>query len=160
MKLNEPGQIWKQQLNEPLWMNSSAVQEEMHQTKINSYCTALSSIKNQFLGPHKVMSSQVILQPSDLIILAIIEKATVLSGQKSKAEKTRKGKEGKKSREKERWYERVKRRKSMKCRLPRRWLLDLFSLSAILDHHWAKLSQSRAFKRVLLKYNPCLLLEH
>lgn len=96
MKLNEPGQIWKQQLNEPLWMNSSAVQEEMHQTKINSYCTALSSIKNQFLGPHKVMSSQVILQPSDLIILAIIEKATVLSGQKSKAEKTRKGKEGKK----------------------------------------------------------------
>lgn len=96
MKLNEPGQIWKQQLNEPLWMNSSTVQEKMHQTKINSYFTALSSTENQFLGPSKATSSQVILQPSDLIILAIIEKATILSGQKSKAEETRKDKEGKK----------------------------------------------------------------
>lgn len=46
--------------------------------------------------------SQVTAQPSDLIILPVIEKATVLSGQKSKAEKTRKDKGGKKkSREKE-----------------------------------------------------------
>lgn len=40
--------------------------------------------------------SQVVIQPSDLIILPVIEKATILSGQKSKAEKTRKDKEGKK----------------------------------------------------------------
>lgn len=46
--------------------------------------------------------SQVTAQPSDLIILPVIEKATVLSGQKSEAEKTRKDKGGeKKSREKE-----------------------------------------------------------
>lgn len=41
--------------------------------------------------------SQVIIQPSDLIILPVIEKATILSGQKSKAEKTRKNKEEKKA---------------------------------------------------------------
>lgn len=82
--------------------------------------------------------SQVIIQPSDLIILPVIEKATILSGQKSKAEKTRKKKEGKTSREKERWSERAKRRKSVKRRLPDNRLLDLFSLSAILDHHWAE----------------------
>lgn len=47
--------------------------------------------------------SRVVIQPSDLIILPVIEKATILSGQKSKAEKTRKDKgEKKKSREKER----------------------------------------------------------
>lgn len=34
--------------------------------------------------------SQVTAQPSDLIILPVIEKATVLSGQKSKAEKMKK----------------------------------------------------------------------
>lgn len=46
--------------------------------------------------------SQVTVQPSDLIILPVIEKATVLSGQKSEAEKIRKDKGGKKkSREKE-----------------------------------------------------------
>lgn len=42
--------------------------------------------------------SQVTAQPSDLIILPVIEKAKVLSGQKSKAEKTRKGKGGKRKR--------------------------------------------------------------
>lgn len=47
--------------------------------------------------------SQVTAQPSDLIILPVIEKATVLSGQKSKAEKMKKdkGRKKKKSREKE-----------------------------------------------------------
>lgn len=40
---------------------------------------------------------QIIIQPSDLIILPVIEKATILSGQKSKAEKTRKEKEEKKA---------------------------------------------------------------
>lgn len=46
--------------------------------------------------------SEVTVQPSDLIILTVIEKATVLSGQKSKAEKIRKNKGGeKKSREEE-----------------------------------------------------------
>lgn len=82
-------------------MNSPTVQEEMHQTKINSSFTALSGIKNWFLGPSKATSSQIILQPSDLIILAIIEKATILSGQKSKAEETRKDKEGKKKKKKQ-----------------------------------------------------------
>lgn len=42
--------------------------------------------------------SQVTVQPSDLIILPVIEKATVLSGQKSKAEKTRKDKGRRKKR--------------------------------------------------------------
>lgn len=41
--------------------------------------------------------SQVITQPSDLIILPVTEKATILSGQKSEAEETRKDKEGKKA---------------------------------------------------------------
>jgi len=40
---------------------------------------------------------QAIIQPSDLIILPVTEKATILSGQKSKAEKTRKDKEEKKA---------------------------------------------------------------
>lgn len=45
--------------------------------------------------------SQVTVQPSDLIILPVIEKATVLSGQKSEAEKTRKDKGGEKKEQRE-----------------------------------------------------------
>lgn len=45
--------------------------------------------------------SRVVIQPSDLIILPVIEKATILSGQKSKAEKTRKDKGEKKKKQRE-----------------------------------------------------------
>lgn len=50
----------------------------------------------------KMANPQVSVQPSDLIISSVIETATALSGQKSKAEKTRKDKGRKKKKKAER----------------------------------------------------------
>lgn len=82
--------------------------------------------------------SSCMIQPSDLIISPFIEKATQpWSGQKNKKYRRKVQKTGE-SKETEGSSKKVSKESVHETeRCPDFWMLDLFSLSAIPDHHWA-----------------------